>query len=227
MIEDAITHALVVTAEDGILEGGVGSRIDATLRRAGRDGASPVSVSCGVPTAYLPHGELPTSWRASVLTARGSAGSCSSTSASGPAAGLAARRPGTTGIVHHSGLTLGGPRTTGAFTMQVSVRALACSRAPGPVRAPAPCRAPSAMKGILGLGAIALCRFLSRPARAVRRPARPPGRSPSTTVSTSRRPTLSSLRSKRPPASTSRSATTTKPSSTPRSSRRGRGRRRT
>ncbi len=44
--------------------------------------------------------------------------------------------------------------------MQVSVRALACSRAPGPVRAPAPCRAPSAMKGILGLGAIALLPIL-------------------------------------------------------------------
>ena len=34
MIEDALAHELVVTVEDGIVEGGVGSLIDAVLRRA-------------------------------------------------------------------------------------------------------------------------------------------------------------------------------------------------
>ncbi|MGO9964587.1 MAG: 1-deoxy-D-xylulose-5-phosphate synthase [Acidimicrobiales bacterium] len=57
MIEDALGHDLVVTAEDGIIEGGVGSRITASLRRAVPAGAGPAAVNCGVPTAYLPHGD--------------------------------------------------------------------------------------------------------------------------------------------------------------------------
>ncbi len=57
MIEDAMAHDLVVSAEDGIIEGGVGSRVDASLRAASAAGDSPVVVNCGVPTAYLPHGE--------------------------------------------------------------------------------------------------------------------------------------------------------------------------
>ena len=57
MIEDALAHELIVSAEDGILEGGVGSRVIAALRRAAPDGTGPVAVNCGVPTAYLAHGE--------------------------------------------------------------------------------------------------------------------------------------------------------------------------
>jgi len=57
MLEDALTHDLVVTAEDGIIEGGVGSRIIDSLRRAAPAGAGPAAVNCGVPTAYLPHGD--------------------------------------------------------------------------------------------------------------------------------------------------------------------------
>ena len=57
MIEDAMAHDLVVSAEDGILEGGVGSRINASLRAAAPAGVGPAVVNCGVPTAYLPHGE--------------------------------------------------------------------------------------------------------------------------------------------------------------------------
>ena len=57
MLEDASAHGLVVSAEDGILEGGVGSRLGAALRGSAPPGAGPVVVNCGVPTAYLPHGE--------------------------------------------------------------------------------------------------------------------------------------------------------------------------
>jgi 1-deoxy-D-xylulose-5-phosphate synthase len=57
MIEDAMSHSLVVTVEDGITDGGVGWRIESALRRRARAGIGPVTVNCGVPTAYLPHGD--------------------------------------------------------------------------------------------------------------------------------------------------------------------------
>jgi 1-deoxy-D-xylulose-5-phosphate synthase len=57
MIENAMAHDLVVSAEDGIIEGGVGSRVNASLRAAAPAGVGPAVVNCGVPTAYLPHGE--------------------------------------------------------------------------------------------------------------------------------------------------------------------------
>ena len=56
MLADALAHDLVVTAEDGIIEGGVGSRIIASIRRAAPAGVGPAAVNCGVPTAYLAHG---------------------------------------------------------------------------------------------------------------------------------------------------------------------------
>jgi 1-deoxy-D-xylulose-5-phosphate synthase len=56
MIEDALAHELVVTVEDGLVEGGVGHMIDALLRRAAAGGGCPAVANCGVPTAYLPHG---------------------------------------------------------------------------------------------------------------------------------------------------------------------------
>jgi 1-deoxy-D-xylulose-5-phosphate synthase len=56
MIEDALGHGLVVSAEDGITDGGVGWRIESALRRRA-PGNGPAVVSCGVPTAYLPHGD--------------------------------------------------------------------------------------------------------------------------------------------------------------------------
>jgi 1-deoxy-D-xylulose-5-phosphate synthase len=57
MIEDALGHELVVSVEDGITEGGAGWRIEAALRRRAPSGTGPVVVNCGVPTAYLPHGD--------------------------------------------------------------------------------------------------------------------------------------------------------------------------
>jgi 1-deoxy-D-xylulose-5-phosphate synthase len=61
MLDDARSHALVVTAEDGIADGGVGSIVAAALRSRqpdGRrpDGQGPDVVTCGLPLAYLPHG---------------------------------------------------------------------------------------------------------------------------------------------------------------------------
>jgi 1-deoxy-D-xylulose-5-phosphate synthase len=50
MLEDARRHRVVVTAEDGIASGGVGSMAAAAL------GGGPRVVTCGLPLAYLPHG---------------------------------------------------------------------------------------------------------------------------------------------------------------------------
>jgi 1-deoxy-D-xylulose-5-phosphate synthase len=57
MLYDALDHDLVVSVEDGIADGGVGWRIAESLREAAPLGAGPAVVSCGVPTAYLPHGD--------------------------------------------------------------------------------------------------------------------------------------------------------------------------
>ena len=51
MLEDAAMHRVVVTAEDGIAEGGVGSSVSAALRDAGT-----VVVTRGLPTVFLAHG---------------------------------------------------------------------------------------------------------------------------------------------------------------------------
>jgi 1-deoxy-D-xylulose-5-phosphate synthase len=59
MLADARRHPLVVTVEDGIAEGGVGSLIASSLARG--DGDPPAVVVLGTPTAFLPHakpGEL-------------------------------------------------------------------------------------------------------------------------------------------------------------------------
>jgi 1-deoxy-D-xylulose-5-phosphate synthase len=56
MIEDAVGHGLVVAAEDGIADGGVGSMLHAAVRATTGAGVPPAFVSCGVPTSYLPHG---------------------------------------------------------------------------------------------------------------------------------------------------------------------------
>jgi 1-deoxy-D-xylulose-5-phosphate synthase len=56
MIEDALGHGLVVSAEDGITDGGVGWRIESALRRRAPVNG-PEVLNCGVPTTYLPHGD--------------------------------------------------------------------------------------------------------------------------------------------------------------------------
>ncbi|HXY44512.1 MAG TPA: 1-deoxy-D-xylulose-5-phosphate synthase [Acidimicrobiales bacterium] len=56
MIDDALAHELVVTAEDGVVAGGIGSLVESALRRAAPAGALPTVRNLGVPLAYLPHG---------------------------------------------------------------------------------------------------------------------------------------------------------------------------
>ncbi len=57
MLENAATHPLVVTIEDGLADGGIGGSIDLALtERAGSDDRPEVRV-LGVPTRYIPHGK--------------------------------------------------------------------------------------------------------------------------------------------------------------------------
>jgi 1-deoxy-D-xylulose-5-phosphate synthase len=57
MITDAGRHAVVVTAEDGIRQGGAGSYLADTLRRSRPIGTCPPVVSLGIPRAYLAQGK--------------------------------------------------------------------------------------------------------------------------------------------------------------------------
>jgi 1-deoxy-D-xylulose-5-phosphate synthase len=59
MLADAASHSLVVTAEDGIAEGGVGAAVAAALRHGAGGVPQPAAsvVTCGLPLAYLPHGK--------------------------------------------------------------------------------------------------------------------------------------------------------------------------
>jgi 1-deoxy-D-xylulose-5-phosphate synthase len=54
MIDEARRHRLVVVAEDGVVEGGVGSLVAASVARLGSP-APPVR-PLGVPLAYVPQG---------------------------------------------------------------------------------------------------------------------------------------------------------------------------
>jgi 1-deoxy-D-xylulose-5-phosphate synthase len=56
MIDDALTHELVVTAEDGIVAGGIGQLIEAAVRRAAPAGTVPTVRNLGVPLSFLPQG---------------------------------------------------------------------------------------------------------------------------------------------------------------------------
>jgi 1-deoxy-D-xylulose-5-phosphate synthase len=57
MLADARRHPLVVTAEDGIAEGGVGALLAAAL--GGMEAATPAPpvVALGTPSAFIPHGK--------------------------------------------------------------------------------------------------------------------------------------------------------------------------
>jgi 1-deoxy-D-xylulose-5-phosphate synthase len=56
MLRDALRHQVIVTVEDGVEEGGVGSSIACALRRAAGAEPVPTIVSCGLPLAYFPQG---------------------------------------------------------------------------------------------------------------------------------------------------------------------------
>ena len=57
MLRDAARHRLVVTAEDGIRVGGVGSAIVAGLAELTEARMSPPVLVLGTPSEYLPHGK--------------------------------------------------------------------------------------------------------------------------------------------------------------------------
>ncbi len=56
MIADAALHRAVITIEDGIVDGGVGSHMAAAMMNAS-DGFVPVVVQLGVPAKFIPHGK--------------------------------------------------------------------------------------------------------------------------------------------------------------------------
>ncbi len=56
MLADAGSHKVVVTAEDGIAAGGVGAAVAAALAGDDQVRAPATVATCGLPTAYLPHG---------------------------------------------------------------------------------------------------------------------------------------------------------------------------
>ncbi len=57
MLADARRHPLVVTAEDGIAEGGVGALLAAAIGGLEAGTAAPPVVALGTPAAFLPHGK--------------------------------------------------------------------------------------------------------------------------------------------------------------------------
>jgi 1-deoxy-D-xylulose-5-phosphate synthase len=56
MLHDLARHQLVVTIEDGLRDGGIGSAIADALRDLAPAGGPAVRV-LGVPSAYIPHGK--------------------------------------------------------------------------------------------------------------------------------------------------------------------------
>jgi 1-deoxy-D-xylulose-5-phosphate synthase len=56
MLHDALRHRVVMTVEDGVAQGGVGSSIAGALRDAAGAGPLPAVASCGLPVAYFPQG---------------------------------------------------------------------------------------------------------------------------------------------------------------------------
>ena len=57
MVADAGRHALVVTVEDGIRNGGAGNFIADAIADLNAKRQSPPVLNLGVPTAYIPHGK--------------------------------------------------------------------------------------------------------------------------------------------------------------------------
>jgi 1-deoxy-D-xylulose-5-phosphate synthase len=56
MLRDALRHQVVLTAEDGVVEGGVGTAIASALRQLAGAGPLPAIIPCGLPVAYFPQG---------------------------------------------------------------------------------------------------------------------------------------------------------------------------
>jgi 1-deoxy-D-xylulose-5-phosphate synthase len=58
MLDDVGQHQLVVTIEDGIVEGGIGSMLTRSVsdRLSSTSDAQPTFVNLGLPTVFIPHG---------------------------------------------------------------------------------------------------------------------------------------------------------------------------
>ena len=56
MVADAARHRLVLSAEDGIADGGVGAAIATAVRGVAVGNDGPLTLSLGLPRAFLPHG---------------------------------------------------------------------------------------------------------------------------------------------------------------------------
>ncbi|MGH9097602.1 MAG: transketolase C-terminal domain-containing protein, partial [Acidimicrobiales bacterium] len=56
MVADAARHRLVLSAEDGIADGGVGASIATAVRGVASGGDGPLTLSMGLPGTFLPHG---------------------------------------------------------------------------------------------------------------------------------------------------------------------------
>ena len=54
MLADAARHAVVITAEDGVRQGGAGMFVADALRESCPSGAAPPVISLGIPRAYIP-----------------------------------------------------------------------------------------------------------------------------------------------------------------------------
>ena len=57
MLADARRHPLVITAEDGVAEGGVGALLAGAVAALEPGTPMPPAVVLGTPAAYLPHGK--------------------------------------------------------------------------------------------------------------------------------------------------------------------------
>jgi 1-deoxy-D-xylulose-5-phosphate synthase len=58
MLDDAAQHQLVVTIEDGIVEGGIGSMLTRSVseRLSAAPSTRPQFINLGLPTVFIPHG---------------------------------------------------------------------------------------------------------------------------------------------------------------------------
>jgi 1-deoxy-D-xylulose-5-phosphate synthase len=58
MLDDAGQHQVVITIEDGIVEGGIGSMLTRSLsdRQSSTSDDQPQFINLGLPTVFIPHG---------------------------------------------------------------------------------------------------------------------------------------------------------------------------
>jgi 1-deoxy-D-xylulose-5-phosphate synthase len=57
MIADAARHQIVVTIEDGVIDGGIGALMREQISEAAADGRGPQVEVLGVPVKFIPHGK--------------------------------------------------------------------------------------------------------------------------------------------------------------------------